>query len=147
MSSVQLVSSRHAFTNVTSDVTSRRFARPGLDFTRSACWDPVAECSMVMSTPAAEPRLFEEYHRGAVESYARFGVSAALDADVAQCADDTALFWVLADSSGDVVGGVRAKGPLLCADDSHAVVEWAGQAGEAEVRRVIDDRCPRVYWR
>src|SRR5687768_16165340 len=103
-------------------------------FTRAACWDPVAECTMVMATPEAEPELFADYHRGAVASYERYGVSDALDSDRAQCADDTGLFWALTDVDGRVVGGVRAKGPLRSADDSHAVVEWAGQAGETEVR-------------
>lgn len=111
-------------------------------FTRAACWDPVAECTMVMATPEAEPELFADYHRGAVASYARFGVSDALDSDRAQCADDTGLFWALTDVDGRVVGGVRAKGPLRSADDSHAVVEWAGQDGETEVREMIDERVP-----
>jgi hypothetical protein len=37
---------------------------------------------------------------------------------------------------------LRAKGPLRTADDSHAVVEWAGQRGEQAVRKVITDRLP-----
>jgi hypothetical protein len=49
------------------------------DFTRTSCWDPIAECTMIMARPAAEPGLFARYHRGAVASYARFGVSDALD--------------------------------------------------------------------
>jgi hypothetical protein len=112
------------------------------DFTRVACWDPIAETSMVMATPAAEPDLFERYHRGAVASYSRFGVSDAMDADVARCADDTAAFWALTDIDGDLVGGVRAKGPLLTPDDSHAAVEWAGQPGEADLRRAIAEMVP-----
>src|SRR5688572_5123485 len=78
-------------------------------FRRTACWDPVAECTMIMARPSAEPELFGRYHRGAVASYERFGVSDALDTDVDACADDTALFWALTDISGRVVGGVRAK--------------------------------------
>jgi hypothetical protein len=110
------------------------------DFRRTACWDPVAECSMIMATPAAEPELFSRYHRGAVASYERFGVSDALDADVDSCADDTALFWALVDIGGEVVGGVRAKGPLSGPEDSHAVVEWAGHPGESLVREMISER-------
>ncbi len=109
---------------------------------RIACWDPVAECSLVMATPADEPELFADYHRGAVASYARFGVADALDADPQQCADDTALFWALLDLEGRVVGGVRAKGPLRTPQDSHAVIEWAGQLGEAEVHAMIAERIP-----
>lgn len=118
-------------------------ARTGLaDFTRSSCWDPVAECSMIMARPSAEPDLFAEYHRGATASYARFGVSDALDPDTDACAADTALFWVLTNVDGDVVGGVRAKGPLRSPDDSHAIVEWAGQPGAAAVRQMIAERVP-----
>lgn len=111
-------------------------------FTRVACWDPVAETSMVMAAPNAEPELFERYHRGAVASYRRHGVSDAMDADVASCADDTAVFWALLDIDGDIVGGVRAKGPLLSPDDSHAAVEWAGQCGETDIRRAIAEMVP-----
>jgi hypothetical protein len=113
-------------------------SRPG----RVACWDPIAECSLVMAKPSDEPELFAEYHRGAVANYAKFGVSDALDSDVQRCADDTALFWAMTDLDGRVVGGVRAKGPLLVPEDSHAVVEWAGQSGEADVRAMIAERIP-----
>jgi hypothetical protein len=109
---------------------------------RVACWDPVAECTLIMAKPAAEPELFAAYHRGAVANYARFGVSDALDPDLQRCADDTALFWTLMDLDGRVVGGVRAKGPLRTPEDAHAVVEWAGQPGEAEVRAMIAERIP-----
>jgi hypothetical protein len=109
---------------------------------RVACWDPVAECTLVMAEPAAEPELFAEYHRGAVASYARFGVSDALDSDLQQCAEDTALFWAMTDLDGQVVGGVRAKGPLRSPDESHAVIEWAGQPGEREVHAMIAERIP-----
>ena len=63
-------------------------------------WDPAAECAVTIAEPAAAPDLFAEYHRGAVASYAKFGVSDALDADTARCADDTALFWVMTDVDG-----------------------------------------------
>jgi hypothetical protein len=112
------------------------------DLGRIGCWDPLAECTIIMATPTAEPELFAHYHRGAVESYARFGVADALDADMGRCADDTALFWVLTDLGGVVVGGVRAKGPLLVPEDSHALIEWAGHDGESAVREMIATRIP-----
>ena len=46
------------------------------------------------------------------------------------------------DSAGSVVGGIRAVGPLTSPDETHAVVEWAGQPGLAEVRKMIADRLP-----
>src|ERR1044072_1919128 len=81
-------------------------------FDRISFWDPRAETTMIMARPDAEPGLFETYFRGAVASYARFGVSDAIDADIARFAADPALFWVLVDLDGQIVGGVRAKGPL-----------------------------------
>ena len=54
-------------------------------------WDPAAECAVTIAEPEAAPDLFAEYHRGAVASYAKFGVSDALDGDTARCAADTAL--------------------------------------------------------
>ncbi len=41
-----------------------------------------------------------------------------------------------------MIGGVRAKGPLESAEDSHALVEWAGHPGQAAVRKMINDRVP-----
>lgn len=107
-----------------------------------SCWDPLSECTLTMADPSDQPSLFAEYHRGAVASYARFGVADALDADTERCAEDTALFWAMTDIGGRVVGGVRAKGPLRYPDDSHAVVEWAGREGEAAVHDMIVDRIP-----
>lgn len=124
----------------TTDVAPARTAFAAV--TRIALWDSLAECSMVMATPSAEPELFAKYHRGAVASYARFGVSDAVDPDPAGCAADTALFWALTDIEGTVVGGVRAKGPLRSPDEAHATVEWAGQPGEAQVRAMLAERIP-----
>jgi hypothetical protein len=105
-------------------------------------WDSASECTLTIAEPMAAPELFAEYHRGAVASYARFGVGAAIDGDTARCADDTALFWAMTDTDGRVVGGIRTKGPLTCPDESHAVVEWEGRPGEAAVRSMIADRIP-----
>nr|WP_232786893.1 hypothetical protein [Mycolicibacterium aurum] len=95
-----------------------------------------------MSQPDLEPDLWLEYLDGAERSYRKYGVQDALD--VAEISDghDTAMFWAALNPSGQVIGGVRAKGPLTGADDSHAVVEWDGQPGLAAVRKMIDDRVP-----
>jgi hypothetical protein len=105
-------------------------------------WDPDAECTMVLSRPDADRALWEEYLRGAEESYRRHGVERALDVSAIRAGADTAMFWATLDAKGRVVGGLRAKGPLTSADDSHACVEWAGQPGLAAVRKMIDDRVP-----
>ena len=52
------------------------------------------------------------------------------------------MFFAMIDDAGRMVGGLRAKGPLRSADDSHAVVEWAGQPGQQAVRDMITDRIP-----
>lgn len=109
-------------------------------FDRVSIWDPRAETTMIMARPDAEPGLFARYFRGAVASYARFGVSDAIETDLGRFAADTMVFWALTDIDGKVVGGVRAKGPLRTPEDSHALTEWAGQPGEQAVRDVITER-------
>ncbi|ANI39059.1 hypothetical protein MYVA_1868 [Mycolicibacterium vaccae 95051] len=105
-------------------------------------WDADAECTLVMSQPNLDPDLWMKYLRGAERSYRKHGVEMALDVDEISDGHDTAVFWAALDTSGQVIGGVRAKGPLTGADDSHAVVEWDGQPGLAAVRKMIDDRAP-----
>lgn len=105
-------------------------------------WDADAECTLVMSQPHLDPDLWMEYLRGAERSYRKHGVDRALDVDEIRDGHDTAMFWATLDGTGRVIGGVRAKGPLTGADDSHAVVEWDGQPGLAAVRKMIDDRAP-----
>nr|WP_231750693.1 hypothetical protein [Mycobacterium sp. NAZ190054] len=95
-----------------------------------------------MSQPRLDPDLWMEYLRGAERSYRKHGVERALDVDEISDGHDTVMFWAALDATGRVIGGVRAKGPLTGADDSHAVVEWAGQPGLAAVRKMIDDRAP-----
>jgi hypothetical protein len=125
-------------------MTAVELARPSLlhDGGSISWWDPPSECSVTIAEPMATPELFAEYHQGAVASYAKFGVSDAIDGDVERCADDTALFWVMTDVDGRVIGGVRTKGPLTSPEDSHAVVEWEGRPGEAAVHGMLADRIP-----
>ncbi len=105
-------------------------------------WDAEADCTMVVSRPDVDRTLWEEYLRGAEQSYRRHGVERAIDVAAIADGKDTAMFWVTLDSSGRVIGGLRAKGPLMSADDSHATVEWSGQPGLPAVRKMIEDRIP-----
>lgn len=105
-------------------------------------WDPDSECTVVISSPTTDPELWTEYLAGARASYQKHGVSAALDIDAIRDGSDTLMFWATLDDAGRVMGGVRAKGPLRSADDSHAVVEWANHPGLPAVRKMIDDRAP-----
>ncbi len=114
-----------------------------LDLTTSPrWWDAESECTLVLAQPRTEPELWDEYVDGAVHSYQKYGAQDALDMDQLRCGEDTILFFAAIDAEGHVVAGLRAKGPLTSADDSHAVVEWAGQPGLPAVRKMIDDRIP-----
>jgi hypothetical protein len=124
---------------------------PSLEFSTAAAfrmteniswWDSESAATMVLSTPDLDQGLWIEYLHGAEQSYGRHGVERALDVAAISDGHDTAMFWALVDDTGRVTGGVRAKGPLTCADDSHAVVEWENHEGLPSVRKMIDDRAP-----
>src|ERR1700748_3154413 len=104
--------------------------------------DPDVGATLVLSQPAVDPDLWAEFSLGAQRSYTKHGVECALDVDALRSGADTIMFFALVDSAGQMVAGVRAKGPLRSADDSHAIVEWAGQPGQQAVRNMITDRLP-----
>jgi hypothetical protein len=105
-------------------------------------WDPDADCTMVVSHPRVDRDLWHEYLRGAERSYRAHGVERALDIGAIRDGADTAMFWTTIDAAGRVIGGLRAKGPLRSADESHATVEWAGQPGLPAVYKMVADRIP-----
>lgn len=102
--------------------------------------DPDIDCTLVVSQPSVDPDLWSEYARGAKRSYRKHGVESALDGDALRTGADTIMFLVAIAGNGKMVAGVRAKGPLRSADDSHAVAEWAGQPAQQAVRDMINDR-------
>jgi hypothetical protein len=104
--------------------------------------DPDIDCTLVVSQPSADPDLWAEYSIGAHRSYRKHGVECALDVDALRTGADTIMFLAVIDDAGRMVAGARAKGPLRSADESHAVVEWAGQPGQQDVRKMITDRVP-----
>ncbi len=105
-------------------------------------WDPDTECELVVAEPGAEPDLWAEYSSGALRSYRKHGVECALDIDAMRTGNDTVMFLAAVNPAGQVVGGVRALGPLTSAEDSHALMEWEGQPGQRAVRKMISDRVP-----
>ncbi|MGV0814163.1 hypothetical protein ABQF34_19530 [Mycolicibacterium boenickei] len=121
------------------DASGRRWAT--LDDSPS-WWDPDSECTIVVARPDAERDLWNEYVRGAQSNYRKHGVQQALDPKALQTGADTALFCAGINSSGQVVGGLRAKGPHRSVEESHAIVEWCGQPGLDSVRKMIADRLP-----
>ena len=109
---------------------------------RGLSWrDPDIDTTLVVSQPSADPDLWTEYAKGAHRSYREHGVECALDVDALRSGADTVMFFAALDDAGQMVAGVRAKA-LRSADDSHAVVEWAGQRGQQAVRNMITDRLP-----
>lgn len=104
--------------------------------------DPDLDCTLVISQPATDPDLWAQYSDGAHRSYAEHGVECALDSDALRSGADTLVYFAVIGDAGRMVAGVRGIGPLRSAEDSHAVVEWAGQPGQQAVRDMINDRVP-----
>lgn len=104
--------------------------------------DEDTACTIVLAQPDSEPELWQDYLQGAVMNYRKHGVEDALDLESFEDGRDTTLFYTALDGNGRVVGGLRAKGPYFSADESHAIVEWEGHAGQDLVRKMITDRLP-----
>lgn len=118
-------------------------AAPAPAATTTAQWhDDATGCTLVMSTPATEPELWDDFVDGAMTSYRGHGAECAVDEDVLRDPAMTSLFLAAIDPDGMLVGGVRAQGPYVDAGQAHAVVEWAGQPGLAAVHKMIADRIP-----
>ena len=114
----------------------------GFSLRQGFSWhDPDVEGTLIVSQPSADPDLWAEYSAGAIRSYRKRGVEAALDTEALRDGADTIMFCAVVDDAGQVVAGLRAKA-LRSADDSHAVDEWAGQPGQQAVRQMIDERVP-----
>jgi hypothetical protein len=115
----------------------------GFRLRQALSWhDPDSDCTLVISQPSTDRGLWAEYALGAQRSYRKHGVECALDVDALRNGVDTIMFFAMINDAGRMVAGVRAKGPLRFADDSHAVVEWAGQPGQEAVRNMLNDRVP-----
>jgi hypothetical protein len=104
--------------------------------------DETTGCWISVSTPEAEPQLWEQYLQGAFRSYRKHGVESAIDVDAIRHGTDTALFFAAVAQDGRVVGGTRVVGPLGAPDESHALVEWEGAEGVDVLRRMIANRLP-----
>lgn len=102
--------------------------------------DPDIGCTLVLSHPSADPGLWSEFLAGAHHSFRKHGVESVLDVDALRGGGGTVMFSAVVDDAGEVIGGLRAKGPLRSAGDSHAVHEWAGHSGQQTVRKMITDR-------
>jgi len=110
---------------------------------RRLSWqDPDIGATLLLSQPKLDPDLWAEFSLGAERSYRKHGVECALDLDMLRSGADTIMFFAMLDDAGRMVGGLRAKGPLRSADDTHAVGEWEGQPSQQAVRDMITARIP-----
>jgi hypothetical protein len=103
---------------------------------------PDSDCTMVVAFPSEDPELWAAYLQGAQQTYRKFGVEDALEIDEIRDGGSTSMFLVAISPDGEVVGGVRAQGPYATAEESHALLEWQGFPGQAELRQMIADRIP-----
>ncbi len=104
--------------------------------------DPDTGCTVVVSTPAADPALWADYIEGAARSYHKHGIEQALDLPSLLDETNTQLFHAVVNDAGRIMGGIRAKGPLDSPEDSHALVEWADRPGFRTVYKMLSDRLP-----
>jgi hypothetical protein len=119
--------------------------RPAEKFSldKSFSWrDSQINCTLAVAQPSTDPGLWSEFVAGAYRSYSKRGVEGALDIDAMRSGSDTVMFFAVLDDAGRILAGLRAKGPLRSADESHAMVEWAGQPSQQAVRAMITDRIP-----
>lgn len=105
-------------------------------------WNRSSSYRIVVTTPAANPVLWQEYLDGALANYRNHGVVGALDYAQIRDGRATSLFFAALAADGSVVGGMRAQGPYTHPEQSHALLEWAGDPGQPDVRRMINDRLP-----
>ena len=105
-------------------------------------FDSDTGCTVVVSTPSADPALWADFVDGAARSYHRHGIEHALDMDSLADEAHTQLFHAVVNDAGAIMGGIRAKGPLDSPEESHAIVEWADRPGLRTVRKMLADRLP-----
>ncbi len=104
--------------------------------------DQATGCWIAACTPSSEPKLWDQYLDGALQSYRQHGLEWVLDFDTIRDGADTTLFFAAVDSDGRVVGGTRVVGPLGSPEESHALVEWDGNPGRDALRDMIANRLP-----
>ena len=105
-------------------------------------FDSDTNCTVVVSTPSADPALWADFVDGAARSYHTHGIERALDMDSLTDEANTQLFHAVVNDAGAVMAGIRAKGPLESAEESHAIVEWENRPGLRTVRKMLTDRLP-----
>ncbi|HEY2222600.1 hypothetical protein [Actinomycetospora sp.] len=96
---------------------------------------PGAGHRVIVSTPEDGPDLWRGYLAGAEEVYGSYGVTGALEVHELQ----TSLVFVAVTAEGEPIGGMRAQGPYVTAEESQAFTAWDG---DPRVRAHIEERLP-----
>lgn len=104
--------------------------------------DPTSGRNFIFARPSARSDLWNSYLDGARRSYRQHGVEAAIEYGQVRDGRSTALFVVAVDDAGLVVGGLRVQSRLADPEQAHAMREWAGRPGTAEMRAQIAHRLP-----
>jgi hypothetical protein len=102
--------------------------------------DLLSGCTFVVARPCEQPQLWLAYLDGAVRSYRKHDVEAALEYAAVVDGASTALFFVALDPNNQVVGGMRAQGPYLRTIQAHALAEWDGREGTVALQEEITAR-------
>lgn len=123
-----------------TSVSARRSMNLSLSPRSSTCDE--SGLTLVAATPDAAPDLWSAYVDGAWASYSRHGVTVALDIDEVASGATTALFYVVVDDDGAMLGGVRAQGPYSVIEQSHVLTEWENSPGLDAVKAQLLARLP-----
>ena len=95
---------------------------------------------MIAARPDSAPRLWRAYLDRAREVYQQFGIGKVLEYSTTKSGHSSALFFVILDDRGQVVGGSRGQGPYRSVEQAHILREWNGREGSAEIRQEIASR-------
>lgn len=99
-----------------------------------------AGCEIQVSTPERDRDLWHQYLDGALANYRRYGVESVLEYETVRPGGSTTMFFAAVDPCGAVIGGMRVQGPYTNPEQAHALTEWAGRAGTAQLRDEIASR-------
>lgn len=124
--------------STTTETTTTGQVRTGM--LRSAAAENHAPYTVVVASPQVEPELWRNYLAGAQDSYQRHDCAAALDYDKVVSGAGTEMFFAVLDKADKVCGGLRVQPRFKAAAQSHALIEWAGQAGQVQLVNSIEQR-------
>ena len=137
--SIEYTDRPHSVRSAPADSTNL-VRRRGLDSVHRSTPCADGALTLTAATPSGSPELWSRYVEGAWESYSRHGVTAALDMDEVASGATTALFYVVRDEAGQMLGGVRAQGPYTMIEQSHVLTEWKDSPGLPLVTDLLRSR-------